>query len=180
MGWVHTICDRTTRVCLARLNSTNLYCRNMNLQRVSLLYLLFALEVAASASHQRLLRDEVFAFDVEDENATEHVPTATTQDEQRDLMSIESVKVDQEPCDEGFQETDGTEVTLPPTDDVRRPSKCLCPIARCREGTLVFFLLTSLASLSDHSKCITHAHSYEQSDRTSDRLSDPRSDLECK
>ena len=164
----------------ASTQPTILYCRNMNLQSKSLLVVLFALEVA-SASRQRLLRDEVsIAFDVEDENATEHVPTATTQDEQRDLMSIESVKVDQEPCEEGFQETDGTEVTLPPTDDVRRPSKCPCPIARCCGSSLVFFLLTSLASLSDHSKCITHAHSYGQSDRTSVRLPDPRSDLECK
>mmetsp|Transcript_12097 Transcript_12097/g.27601 ORF Transcript_12097/g.27601 Transcript_12097/m.27601 type:complete len:309 (-) Transcript_12097:308-1234(-) len=96
----------------------------MNLQLKSLSVLLFALEVASTS--QRILRNEVtivFDEDVEEKNATELVPTATTQlDEQRDLLSIESAKVDQEPCEEGFRETVGTEVTLPPTINARRPT----------------------------------------------------------
>ena len=102
----------------------------MNLQLKSLLVLLSALEVASAS--QRILRNEatIVHDDEQVDDAKKHVPTATTQlDEERGLLSIESVKIDQEPCDEGLRETAGTELTLTPTTDVRRPSKCPCPTA---------------------------------------------------
>ena len=102
----------------------------MNLQLKSLLVLLSALEVASAS--QRILRNEATIVHDDEQvvDAKKHVPTATTQlDEERGLLSIESVKIDQEPCDEGLRETAGTELTLTPTTDVRRPSKCPCPTA---------------------------------------------------